>query len=110
MSDGAAGGADDGFRDRLLSHRLRGFSPWEASLEGLRAALSHGVHWLEVDTRVTSDGTILAIHDLRLEGLTDGRGRVADCSVMPTVVSGNTNAPAVMIGEKCAHMILEDAR
>jgi choline dehydrogenase len=57
--------------------------------------------------RMGSDVRAVVDERLRVHGFQ--RLRVADGSIMPTVVSGNTNAACVMIGEKASDMILQDA-
>jgi choline dehydrogenase len=55
-----------------------------------------------------SDPRAVVDAELRVHGME--RLRVVDCGIMPTLVSGNTNVPVVMIAEKTAAAILRDAR
>ena len=58
--------------------------------------------------KMGNDPLAVVDNELRVHGISGLR--VADASIMPTLTSGNTNAPSIMIGEKCALMILKSAK
>ena len=54
--------------------------------------------------KMGTDSMAVVDSKLRVHGI---QGlRVADASIMPTLTSGNTNAPSIMIGEKAADLVL----
>ncbi|CAN7345286.1 GMC family oxidoreductase [Variovorax sp. LjRoot178] len=57
--------------------------------------------------RMGHDERAVVDERLRVHGIAGLR--IADASIMPTIISGNTSVPCMMIGEKCADMVLEDA-
>ncbi|MBT7732966.1 MAG: choline dehydrogenase [Rhodospirillaceae bacterium] len=58
--------------------------------------------------KMGSDPLAVVDNELCVHGISGLR--VADASIMPTLTSGNTNAPSIMIGEKCALMMLTKAK
>ncbi|XP_064464788.1 glucose dehydrogenase [FAD, quinone]-like isoform X2 [Ornithodoros turicata] len=101
--------------------RALGVKPWNLTMPGCEghelwsdpyiACLSMHLTetaWHFVGTCAMGNGTD-AVVDARLSVIAGIKGlRVVDCSIMPNIVSGNTNVPAMMIGAKGAAMILQD--
>ena len=80
----------------------------DALIDYIRSTASTGYHHVGT-CRMGAPDDPMAVVDpqLRVRGI--GKLRIADGSVMPMITSGNTNAVCMMIGEKCAAMMLAGA-
>jgi choline dehydrogenase len=83
---------------------IRSDAEFEVSIRANGTSFQHPVG----TCRMGGDEAAVLDSRLRLRGI--GYLRVVDASIMPSVPAGNINAPVIMIGEKAADMILEDAR
>jgi choline dehydrogenase len=83
---------------------IRSDAEFEVSIRANGTSFQHPVG----TCRMGGDEAAVLDSRLRVRGI--GYLRVVDASIMPSVPAGNINAPVIMIGEKAADMILEDAR
>ncbi|XP_017798011.1 PREDICTED: glucose dehydrogenase [FAD, quinone]-like [Habropoda laboriosa] len=77
---------------------------WECNVRHIASSLFHAVG----TARMGPNGDPMAVVDPRLRVHGVERLRVIDASIMPKIVSGNTNSPTMMIAEKGADMVKED--
>lgn len=95
---------------QLLSEEYKPGPGFASDAELLDFARSNGATIFHPSGTCKMGDDAMAVVDdrLRVQGI--GGLRVVDCAIMPTLVSGNTCAPVVMIAEKASDMILADAR
>ena len=92
--------AFDSFRKAIIIPQLESDT---AIIEHIKKGLETVYH--PVGTcKMGNDDMSVVSDTLKVHGI-DGL-RVVDASIMPTIISGNTNAAAIMIGEKAADMIM----
>ncbi|WP_170433426.1 GMC family oxidoreductase [Ruegeria arenilitoris] len=90
------------YKEMFGTDTARTDADWEGHIRARADTIYHPVGTCKMGV----DDMAVVDPQLRVRGL---QGlRVVDASVMPTLVSGNTNAPAIMIAEKAADMILAD--
>jgi choline dehydrogenase-like flavoprotein len=83
---------------------IRSDAEFEASIRANGTSFLHPVG----TCRMGGDEAAVLDPRLRVRGI--GNLRVVDASIMPSIPAGNIHAPVIMIAEKAATMILEDAR
>ena len=96
----------------LKKHLSHEFSPGDAvqsdqDILSFIKAEAESVYHPVGTCKMGNDSAAVVDSRLRVHGV---QGlRVADASIMPNIISGNTHAPSVMIAERCADMLLQDA-